>query len=211
MTRFLSRSAGRNLSAFAVTAFGAATLLMTAAMPARAANVGPDQRISLSTSPNMPAHCEFMNGAEYNTVTGVPARIQIMKSNGVMRVRCMSNDGLYRGAVEVKTKFAGAAGIASIPWTAFSIVDNVTNDFDDDMANSVSSSVQYPSRIVVPVTMINGGRIIPDAQVATDEDAVANQPLPDVEEAAPESASPPVHHVRKHKVVHHYHTQDSHS
>lgn len=213
MIRFLSRGAGRSTNALTAAAFGVATAFMAAAAPALAANVGPDQRISLSTSPNMPAHCEFMNGAEHNTVAGVPARIQIMKSNGVMHVRCMSNDGLYRGAVEVKTKFAGAAGIVSIPWTAFAIVDNITNDFDEDMANSVSSSVQYPSHIVVPVSIIGGVEPIPDAHTATAEDAVANQPLPDVEEAVPGDAPPvpPVRHAKKHKIVHHYHTQDSHS
>lgn len=201
MTRSLFRFAGL---------CGAAMIAMTSANAALAANVGPDQRITLTTSPNMPSHCEFMNGSENNTVTGVPARIQIMKSNGTLRVRCMSNDGLYRGAVKVKSKFAGAAGIASIPWTAFSIVDNVTNDFDEDMANSVSSSIQYPSRIVVPMEIIGGVPPIPDAQPATAEDAVANQPLPDIEEATPVTthAAP---RAKKHRVVHHYHTQDSHS
>lgn len=172
-----------------------------------AANVGPDQRLNLTVSPAIPSHCEMMNSVENSSISEVPARIQVMKAAGKMRIRCMSNDGMYRGAVEVSSKFDPAGGIVSIPWTVFAVATNIASDFDEDMAKTVSSEVKYPEHINVPMTIMTKYAPIPDAEPVDQAETIANQPQPDI--TVPPATQ--THAKKRRSNVHHYTTVDSHS
>lgn len=184
-------------------------LIAGTAHVAKAESVGPDQVLTIRTVPEEAgaAHCELSNAAGNNNIYLTPGRVDIMKASGSLDIRCMSSNGLWVGHMQLKAKMGGSfENIVNLPFTGLAAANNVLNDFEDPVAQSVGSAVTYPSTIIVPLHSIV--HKINDAQFADESEAISNAP-----EVATPVEQPVTKTVKKHKAkAHHiYHVEESHS
>lgn len=172
--------------------------------------VGPDQNINITTSPDVGAHCIIKNKVGSTVAMHTPQSVNVMKSTGRTVVTCLSQDGIWHGAAVIRSNASGFGILYSLPWSVFAGVNAVAGGFSDPggIDAAFAGSVTLPDKIVVKLesTVKN----IPDAQIASRQDAIANQPLPDLSEdpAKTPTATAPMRHRHHHKV---YHTENSHS
>lgn len=162
---------------------------------AKADGIGPDQNITIKTDPAIASHCIITNSAGSTAVQTTPRKVNVMKSAGVTTIRCLSNDGMWHGLMKTKAKADGWNTFISIPWTIFRGAGDVADGFQTrgGAETTIADSVKYPD--VVTVKLTTEMQEIQDAQPGTEEEAIANQPYPDVE---PEQVLPS--HQAHHKV-----------
>lgn len=188
----------RKTSLLALCAFG-----ILAAAPAFADGPGPDQNIMIKTDPEIASHCIISNAAGSTVVPNTPRKVNVMKAAGKTTIRCLSNDGMWHGLMVTKAKADGWETFISIPWTVFRGAGDIGDSFESrgGVKSTFADSVRYPDTIVVKLS--TEMQEIKEAEYGSEEDAIANQPYPDVEQPAATPAPKATKKVKHKKQVYH--------
>lgn len=172
--------------------------------------IGVDQNVYIKIEPLEAgrANCRFINKAESNVIFAAPAYINLKKSSGALDIVCLSTNGKWGGRMQLRAKFDGSfPSILNLPFAGLEVANYVLNDFDEPFSTSIATTVKYPNVITVQLKSLVD--VIPNAKFGTEEDAIANAPVP---VQTTQQAKPVQHKKVKHKKARKvYHTGESNS
>lgn len=142
-----------------------------------AANIGPDQIITIKTDPDVSSHCIVKNDNNSWGVDYTPAHVSIMKAGDGLTVECYSNDNLWHGIKHVDSKFS-TQSLAGFIYGGLSNGVNIFNNGDNDGSGMQGYWMQTKGTIVVP--LIRSTPILKEAQVVGNDetyDSIPQRPI----------------------------------
>lgn len=164
----------------------------------RAATIGKDQVVLITTSPAVPSHCFFKNDAGAWSTYTTPEHLSVQKALGTTVVECESENGHYRGKLEIKPG-PSPESLVDAPVGALYGASEALNGFSRSTQTMGGYFSRYDNTIVVPMKKV-WDEVTSPAVASPEETMMAAPVVPTpasaLQPAVTTEPAKPVHHVR---------------
>lgn len=144
---------------------------------ASAANIGPDQELLISTSPEVTSHCILRNDTSAWTVDDTPAHVNFLKAGKGFDIECYSNDGQWHGATHAEAKFSGQSLLGFVYGSISNGADIFSGGSNDGAGMKGFWTQTKGTTVMVPMTKMT--QTHPEAALVDNDEAYQAIPKSD--------------------------------